>query len=491
MKTSRYIAFPLAYAACLLLLANQAQAKAATEQVEDVTNWTKDQVQAYLNKYQITYDKSDESLLETAKRYRDAAASNANIFINDQANSITRLLDGVKIKLEKNYNLATNQANALMNDLSHELKQLELSGSLTQDKVKRALDQYQHKALKQKYLTEAQYKELANDIQSSFAHPTWYQRIFGTGPANHFYDDSSFHTWLTTSVVQRLQENKELTKDEINSVTETLKKAIMNTSNSIQDLATPSWWKQLANDLESQGKLKKDQAQQVADSLKEEVIAYKIFAMDYAGETKQKSQNLFAAATQYIKDTGNGIYQAVVHPLKKQDAYASSALSTASSAASSATDAAAWSASSAAGAASSAAGAAADYVTDAAASATDAAASATDAAASSASVLRSKATQSAYDAKNSFGRFWRQKEMETYRKIGYTEAHIDWIENYLSKTFHEKSNFAKDSVQSAINTVRQYLIQAKVQTAAHIDSQLKSLEGLIEHWRRHTVRDEL
>ncbi|KAI8376803.1 hypothetical protein BD560DRAFT_445552 [Blakeslea trispora] len=473
MKASRYIAFPLAYAACLLMLANQVQAKAATEQVEDIANWSKDQLQAYFDKYHIAYDKNDESLLETARRYRDAAATNANIFLNDKAGSISRLMDGIKIKLEKNYKLSANQLNGLYNDLSHELKQLELSGSLTQDKVKQALDQYQRQAIKQKYLTEAQYKELSSDIQSSFAHPTWYQRLLGTGHANHFYDDNSFHTWMSTNVVQRLQQNKELTKEEIDQVANVLKKAIEKSSNSLQDLATPSWWKQLGKDLEKEGKLKQQQTQDVLDSLKDEVYAYKIFATDYAGETKQKSQNALLNAIQYLKDTGSGLYQAAFQPLKRGQEDSYRAMSTASSAASSATNAAGSSASSMV------------------ASMTDAAASATDAAASSASVLRSQATQSVYDAKDNFGRFWRQKEMETYRKIGYTEAHIDWIENYLSKTFHAKTNFAKESIQSAVNTIRQYLIQAKVQTAAHIDSQLKSLEGLIEHYRRTVVRDEL
>ena len=103
---------------------------------------------------------------------------------------------------KKNYKLSANQLEGLYNDLSHELKQLELSGSLTQDKVKQALDQYQRQAIKQKYLTEAQYKQLSNDISSSFAQPSWYQRILGRD--NHF--DTSFQTWMSTNVVQRLQQ---------------------------------------------------------------------------------------------------------------------------------------------------------------------------------------------------------------------------------------------------------------------------------------------
>ncbi|RCH82826.1 hypothetical protein CU098_000424, partial [Rhizopus stolonifer] len=75
--------------------------------------------------------------------------------------------------------------------------------------------------------------------------------------------------------------------------------------------------------------------------------------------------------------------------------------------------------------------------------------------------------------------------------VGYTEAHIDWIQNYLSQTFRDKKNYTKDTIYNTLRTVRQYLVQAKVQSLTHIDAQLKSLEELIEHWRVHTIRDEL
>lgn len=342
------------------------------------------------------------------------------------------------------------------------------------------MDRLQHKAIKQKYVTAAQYNEISRDLQSSFVTPTWFQRVFHTGPSHTgYFTDDSFHNWISSSVTQHLQENKELTKEEINAVIDTLKKAITSTSASVKDLpklATANWWKQLSRDLEKDAKLQQDKANQVVESLKDEVNAYKIFAIDYAGQAADQSQNLFAAASSYIYNTGNSIYQAIVHPIKSnpdKEAKLNSAMSSASSAAASATDAAGKSA------------------TGYYAAGTNAAASATDAAASSASVLRAQASQSVNEAKNSFGHFWRQKELETYKKIGYTEAHIDWIENYLSKTFHDKTNFAKETVQGAVRTIRQYLVQAKVQTAANVDHQLKNIEGLIESWRKTVVRDEL
>lgn len=430
--------------------------------------------------------------------------ANAELFVNDKTSTVQRLIDSLKITLQKKYHLSADNVQAFSDDIQHELRQLELSGSLTQDKVKQSLDKLQHQAIKQKYVTEAQYKEIANNLQSSLAPPTWYQRVF-SGPTRSTFDDASFSSWIASSVTQRLQQNKDLTKDEINAVIDTVKKAVQSTTASAQDLsklATAAWWKQLSHDLEKNAKLKQNQVSDVVESLKDEVNAYKIFAMDYAGDASKGSKSMLSSASKYLMDTGNSIYRAVVNPVKAKEAEAEAAASSASAAANAATNSAGYSASSLANAAANAAASATDAAGSSASSlraaasgavndAANAASSATDAAGSSASSIRSQASQSVNNAKNSFGHFWRQKEIETYKKIGYTEAHIDWVENYLSKTFHDKTNLAKSTVQDAMRTIRQYLVNTKVQTAAHIDSQLKSLENLLESWRKTVVRDEL
>ncbi|KAI7896479.1 uncharacterized protein EV154DRAFT_240518 [Mucor mucedo] len=494
----------LSVCAAVVLLTQQADAKAATTAIQENADWTKDQVQAYLDKYQITYDKNDEGLFDTVQKYRDAAMVNAGLFINDKSNTVQRLIEGLKNKLETKYKLKADDVQAFTDDVQHELRQLELSGSLTQDKVKQSLDKLQHKAIKQKYLTAAQYKEISKDLQSSFATPTWFQKLFGPSTSGYFTDDA-FHNWISNTITHRLQENKDLTKEQIQSIVDTLKSAIASTSSSVQDLsklASAAWWKQLSTDIEKNAKLKQGQVTGIVDSLKDEVNAYKIFAMDYAGEASDKTQSVLGSATQYLVNTGSYLLS-FIQPVKSAEERAAAS---ASSAAASATDAAAASASSAryaaAASASSAAGAATDAaygaaygagnsVSSAAAAATDAAASARDAAAASAASIHSQASQSVNDAKNSFGHFWKQKELETYKKIGYTEAHIDWVENYLSKTFQDKRNFAKETVQSAMHTIRDYLVSAKVQTAAHVDHQLKSIENLIESWRKTVVHNEL
>ncbi|KAG1472615.1 hypothetical protein G6F56_001431 [Rhizopus delemar] len=455
MKTKLLVLLLVSYA-CHILSA--VEAKEAT--VEDIGDWTKDQVQAYLNKYQIVYKPDEPTLLETVKKYRDAAMVNADSFLHNPANAVNKIIDGAKLKLTSSFKLSTENANALTTDLQHSLKQLELSGSLTHDKVKQSLDKLQHKIVRQKILSESQFKELSLDIQSHFGQPTWYQRLLGQTPStSDLFPEDSYHTWLKSNVGSRLEENKELTKDEIAAVINTLKKSITSSASDLSQLGDTRWWAKVSNELTKNAKLKQAQVESVIESVQDEVNAYKIFAMDYASETADDTQHLLARAGNYIKDAGNQIYHAVVH---SPSSSVSSAVSVASSAAASATDAAGKSAS-----------------------------SVTEAAGKSASSLQAQATQTVNDVKDSIGHFWRQKERETYRKVGYTEAHIDWIQNYLSQTFRDKKNYTKDTIYNTLRTVRQYLVQAKVQSLTHIDAQLKSLEELIEHWRVHTIRDEL
>lgn len=422
--------------------------------VEDISQWTKDQAQAYLDKYHIVYDKSanDESILDTAKRYHHAALANTNTFINNKTDMVNRMIDAAKLKLTNSYKLSTENVNALTNDLQHGLKQLELSGSLTYDKVKQTLDRLQHKAVQQKIITEAQFKELANDIQDSFTRPSWYQRLLGTVPStSDLFPEDSYHTWLKSTITTRLEQNKELTKDQIASTVDTLKKAISTSSSSsskLSKLGDANWWNKLSRDIEKNAKLKEGQAEELINSLRDEVTAYKIFAMDYASETTDKTQNMLWRASQYLMDTGSNVYQAVMSPLKARSASVSSAVSSAAS-------------------------------------------SAADASSESDTILRSRVPQGVSDAKDSFGHYWRQKELESYQKLGYTDAHLEWIQNYISKAFNDKKDMTKDTIANSIHTIRQYLSQTKVQTAAEIDAQLKSFEELIEYWRKHGARDEL
>ncbi|KAI9254257.1 hypothetical protein BY458DRAFT_521241 [Sporodiniella umbellata] len=440
---------PLAYCAALILLVSESQARVQDgSMTDDLSQWTKDQAQAYLDKYHIAYDKNtqDQTLLDTVKKYRDAAVANTNVFINNKTDVINKMVDAVKLKLLSSYKVSTENANQLANEIQHGLKQLELSGSLTGDKVKQALDRWGHQAVKQKILTEAQFKELALDVQGHFTSPSWYQRLLGSVPStSDLFPEDAYHTWLKSTITERLQQNKELTEDQINKVIESLKKSISSSSTAnLSKLGDVSWWQSFSNQVSHDAKLTTEQASQVAESIKDDVNAYKIFAMDYASETAQETGNAFYRAGQYVYNSGYQLYQAyIAKPLDTKSSQVQRA-----------------------------------------------ATQATDAAYQTASILRNQASQASQDAGNSIGQYWRQKELDSYRQLGYTEAHIDWIQNYLQKTFQTKKDWTKESITEGIRTLRQYLIQAKVQTTAHIDAQLKSVEELVHYWTRR-AHDEL
>jgi hypothetical protein len=391
----------------------------------------------------------EKTLMDTVKHYHDAASANVNDFVNDKDDKVNKLIDTLKTKLEKNYKLSAVNVEGLSDDIKHGLKQLQLSGSLQQEHMKQSLDELGRNALKKKYVTEAQWKEIASDLESSFNNnPSWLQRTF-SGWSSHSDPNQSIQNWVDKNVVNRLEQNKELTKQEIQSVTNTLINAVSHAVNTdVSKLGDRDWWNLLGDDIQASAKLKRDQVQQVVESIRDDVISYKIFVMDYANDNPQ---HVFAAAGEYIKNAGNNIYDAIRSPIKARESSASSAVSVASSAA----------------------------------------ASATDAAGESASSLQAQATEAVYDVRDSFARYWRDQQLETYRKIGYTEAHINWIENYLSSTFSDKTSYAKESIQNAVQNIRQYLIDAKVQTVAHVDAQIKSLENLLYSWKNAISRDEL
>ncbi|KAI8388843.1 uncharacterized protein BYT42DRAFT_592548 [Radiomyces spectabilis] len=473
---------------CVAVFLQGAVARGA---VEDITNWTKDQAAAYLDKYNIAYDKSsdDTSLLDTVKQYRDAAAYNAQIF----GDKIDRLLDGLKIKLQKQYNLADNNLQGLMDALQHDLRQLELHNELTKERVKQSLDKLHHRVVKQKYVSEAQWKEIANDLESSFESQTWYQKFLGKQPTFSGQDDA-YHTWLN-SIANRLEKNKDLTKEQVQSVLDTVREGVTSISD-VSKVGNPAWWKQIQSKLEHKAKLTEEQAKSVATSIGPDINAYKIFAMEYAGYTYDQSQQMLAIFMDKLKESGqltqqkmNEIMKGVENSLRQlwpggiTDPTEHGAFATIKSAASSIT--ADWDASSSSAAYSSS-------IESVKSAASSDFASATDVAGASITSAMSHAAQATNDWKSSFAHSWRDKERQAYKKIGYTEAHIDWIFNYLHKSFNDKKSFAKHNVDRVLNGIRDYLHSAKVQSSTQIEHQINHIEKMLEAFKTHLpYRDEL
>ncbi|KAL0078503.1 hypothetical protein J3Q64DRAFT_1766706 [Phycomyces blakesleeanus] len=581
--------------------------------VEDISSWTSDQVSQFFDKYNIAYDKSSsDSLLDTVRQYKTAAESTAKLF----GDKVDKLLDGIKINLKKNKNISEANADALINTLQHELRQLELHGALAGDQLQEHLDQIQAKVLKQKYLTAAEWQTVASEIKHGLTntHPTWYQKFFGqpTKKAQETYWDDSFQHWLA-GIYKRLESNQKLTKAQLESIGQAVKSAL--TTGEVTRIGDDRWWNSLQRSVEQQSKLSTDQAKAALDSIRSDVNAYKIFAVDYAGKGYDQSQEFINMASDKLKQSGyltqstvNGLFerlrQLVVGP-PNQAALASAASASASKSASgafasiksvassvsadweassrsaaasrtaaanynsaasyaaSATDAAgsyvqhatnaagsladeanrsigsvvgaagnaAHQATDAAGraayAASASAASAAGYATDAAGyaayvaaesaasaanHATNAAESAANAASASAASAANYATDAAgravYDAsasasslhaqvtdttegwKQSFANYWHQKERNTWRKIGYTEAQLDWIQNTLTQSIRDRKSLARNHVADVLAAIRNYLHKAKVQSTSQIDQQMSKLERLFDVWSAST-RDEL
>ncbi|KAI7861488.1 hypothetical protein BDF14DRAFT_1746848 [Spinellus fusiger] len=520
----------------------------------DVGGWTSGQVTQYLDKYNIAYDRSSNSLMDTVKQYQKAAANNAKLF----GDPIDHLLKTVRITLEKNKNIATLHIKDIVSMLQHELHELRIHGELTQEQVQQHLDSLHSKIMKKKYMAEADWKSVVNDINASFSHPSWYQKLLGR-PA---FQDDSFQYWLS-GISKRLESNKELTKAQILSIGQLIKETLAHSQ--VTQLGSTEWWESLQNSLETEVKITSQQAKATLDTIRSDINAYKIFAVDFAGKGYDTSQEFVDLASDKLKQTGylsqqsiNDLFHTVENKLRqlwpggfmqqnvikkassgtKESAYdtlksavlsvsADWEMSSRSAAASkslvSATNAAgdyAASATNAAGDyAASATNAAGDYAASATNAAGDYAASgynaaggmfdsvsdtlysannragsafeyATDAASASASSLEAQVTDTAASWKNSFAEYWRQAERDTWRKIGYTEAQLDWIQNTLKKSIKDKKTLARQHIAEVLATLRDYLDSVRVQSTSQIDEQMKKVENTLESWRRST-RDEL
>jgi hypothetical protein len=442
------------------------------EKINDVTDWTKDTAEAYLKKYNIPHPQSkDESqLLQTVKYYRDSVAFNMDLF----GEKVNRLLEGLKIKLEEQHHVSRDHVQALTDQLGHDLRSLEIRGELTRERVSEALDHAKHQALRKKWVTEAQWKQLANDLEASFTTESWYRRFLGKphqrNPTDEAQDDDSgFHHWaqkLETKLKTRAQHNKELNEQQVQHVVDTVKHAMQSTPD-VRKIGDKKFWHQVETNLQKQQKLRTDQAKAAVDALQDDIHAYRIFAMDYAGHAADATQSYVWSIVYTVRDTVLNFWDRLSHwwwrqydeghSLAQQAASSSHAISAAQS----------RSLESAVHAASSAA---ADKVND----------------------VRDDVRDTAESWKQSFGTFWREKERQAYKRIGYTEAQLDWIQNHLEKSFQDRKSLAKHNVENVLANIRRYMLQARVQSAHQIDHQLTRLQNLLEAWK-HALRyrDEL
>lgn len=467
-KKSSLLLFLLAI--CILTFLSATDARSTTDDIKEFKEWTKDNARAYLNKYKIPYyttskHSQDESeVLETVKHYRDIVSVNTQIF----GAKVDRLLTGLKIKLEEYLHLSKENADLLTNELQHEMRQLELRGELTKEKLAARLDRIKYKALKQKWVTEAQWKEVQNDLESAFMSEAWYRRFLGKPVTSDNYEDDGFHRWANR-LKARLQRNKDLTEQQIKAVIDTIKEAVKEAD--VRKLAEPRWWKRIEDKLQREHQLRREQVQEIIETIRDDIHGYKIFAMDYAGHTYEESIHWLQRYRDWITEWFDYVYHWFLHQYEEKHSLV------AEQASSSYAVAVAQSRS----------------IEQAIHAAETAAQHATAAAHSSASSLRAQVTSTAESLKSSFGHYWHEKERQAWKRIGYTEAQLDWLQNYLEQTFKNQKSLAKHNIDEALHTIRRFLQDARVQSATQIEHQITRLQNLLEAWKRTlpTQRDEL
>ncbi|KAI9488606.1 hypothetical protein BDB00DRAFT_887461 [Zychaea mexicana] len=461
-------------AVCLGVFVSTTSARLVTD---DIASWTKEQYYDFLDKYNIPYKESDPSIVDTVKYYKDAAAANAEIF----GAKIDHILSGLKIKLEQQKGISETNMETVIDTVQHRLRQLELQGQLSRDRVLQSLGSIERDLTKKRIVTEAQWREIYNDLASSFQENTaWYQRVF-TRKSNDAA--ASLNRWLS-GVQDRLQRSAELTEAQTDNVIRQLRRS-MESTRDINKLGDKHWRHQFKHELKKQGDLTQDQIKHVMHSLETDVNGYKLFAMDYIGDKADQSQQWAGDMSQKIKDSGydtmdyvNNWWAAICGKARSYltpimgdpaDPYAdNSAYATIRAAVGSVTDD--WKASSAAA-----------YRSKE--SAQHAAAQATDAAGASFESVKAQATDTAATWRDSFAHFWKDKENEAYRQMGYTEAQVNWIQSYLSKTFTDQKSLTKANVDHALDNIRNYLQQSQVQTQAQIQHSIDRLALLLETWR--------
>lgn len=459
---------------CILLLVGQLYAIVRTE---EVTEWTRDKVGTYFNKYKIAYDKKSDkkSLIDIAKSYKDAATYNTQIF----GSAVDNIISGFTNSAKKHTHLAQNDFDAFITNLKHELRQLELKGQLSKDRVQAVLDKAHSQAMRQKIMSEAEWNKAYLHFKSRYEEPTWYQRVLRLKPE---VDDgtSSFNRWIQ-SATDRVYHLGGLTKEQAKAIGDQLRTSISKSD--LHKLGDKHWVDDFTSAVAKKTELKKDQLEGVVEFIKKDVNGYKIFALDYTGQAKDHTKNWIEQVKSYFEDLWETVqehWEHWIHVIKTKLHFkkhekptkiitphkvTASIKSVAHSLHSD------WEASSKSRARSRTVESVKSRVCTAATHVTD------------------KINNINYedlkkiDLKKSFGHFWRQKEHDAYRKLGYTEAHIEWIQDYLTKTFRDQKTSVKGKRDEAAIAIKRYLDGLHVQTPAQVDANVHKLKRHLESWR--------
>ncbi|KAI8972320.1 hypothetical protein BDB01DRAFT_909383 [Pilobolus umbonatus] len=427
---------------CLsLLVITQISAIVRTEETKD---WTKDLIVSYLKNYSPLHPVEQVPLMDKAKTYADAVTNHARLF----GNQVDHVLSGFKNTLELHSDLAENDIQALLTQLKHQLRQLELKGQLTKERVKAVLDKFHAKVTREKIMTEAQWEKAVSAIESSLQ-PKWYQRVFHT--------QTPFQRWIF-SVTSKLNRLGGLTKDQVKVIGDQLKSAVEECTD-LCKLGDKDWVNQFTTTVSKKTQLRKDQLDAVIESITQDLKSYKLFACDYTGHSPHDWLHS-------IKDTWSSLW-----PTRKQEKKVKTReviSSTTSTTTSVSTTTSTTTVST-------------TVPTVISVPTTVPTILSTTVTVTVVATVRDEETPA--PSAESFAAYWRQKELEAYRRLGYTEAQMDWIQDYLEKTFHNQKSSVKDKMNEASSQLKRYLTQLKLQDASQIDQTVHRFQRHLENWR--------
>ncbi|KAI8973202.1 hypothetical protein BDF20DRAFT_881003 [Mycotypha africana] len=527
----------LLYGFLTVLFITQTLAIVRTEEVEE---WTRDDVGTYFNRYKDVYErkKDYQTFGELAESYKNAAADNVKYFFGT---TVDQIVSGFSATLHKNTKLAQNDIDEYISNLKHDLRRLEIKGQLTKEHIGAVLDKAHHEAIRKKIMTEAEWKEAYARFESYFTQPTWYQRVLGR---KSFLEQSAsgFNNWVQ-SVTDRVAHVGGLTKEQAKEIGEHVRSSVTNTD--LQKLGDKSWLDNMTRTLSRHSQIKKDQLDKIVESLNEDIQSYRSYGLEYTGQATQEVKhwyyrikvfwiNVRSRVGSFVHHCKHNFYRTFNEKnIKKHKSHLYNTASSVSSKMSSASSKASRSATSLghkasksvtsiryeAGKSASSVYSNADRATSTLKSNAHMATNSIHSAASSISseydsytnsVARSRTMHSLYaratnapanaynrayhklhdgktDLKGSFAYFWRQKEQDYYRRLGYTEAHIDWIQNYLYKTFKKEKSSVHSKADAASIAIKRYLHGLGIQTPAQIDQNVHKLIRHLESWRTLVV----
>ncbi|KAI8073843.1 hypothetical protein BC940DRAFT_315447 [Gongronella butleri] len=383
---------------------------------DKVQAWTKDKVSAFLQKYNLAYDDRDQTLAEKLAGYQQLAKENANYF-GDKVNSFA---DKAKTRLQSDKEMSEAQIDKVVTDLRHRLRKLELQGELSRDNVEYHLDKWWRQSEKKGATASAKWQQIQDDVKSTFAaqKPTaWYQRIFSAGPAPS--SGQSIDRWLD-NVRSQLVRAKKLSDEQVNQVIAQLRQAV--TIKNLNKVASPHWYERLYHRIEKNAKLSQDQLESVKDDLSKQIDAYKIFAVDYAGDKKDDAMAWLEGIHHHCgkaMDSAYTWYDALLQKLGLQ-----------------------------------------------------------------AKTKDKLILNSDGDWKKRFDRYWQSKHLEAYRRLGYSEAQINDMKDYIQRTFTNRHELKQSSkIEQVTDYLKRYMQNARVQTSAQIQNEVNKIKQQLEEWK--------